>query len=89
MKEELRKVRFNLNVQNLTIGDLGFEDPEEILKERLGYFHCWGNVDFYDSEEGQFKLRKVAIVEESKTGKIFEISPKCIEFEESIDKFKE
>ena len=86
MKEEFRKVRFNLNEQNLTIGDLGYEDTEGISDERSGYFHCWGNVEFYDSEEERFKLKKTAIIEESGTGKVFEIAPKCVVFETPIDK---
>lgn len=84
MKEELRKVRFNLNEQDLTIGDLGYEDNENLLVERHGFFHCWGNVMFYDSEDEVFKLRTVAIVEESGTGKVFEIAPRCIEYEKPM-----
>lgn len=51
MKEELRKVLFNLDEQNLSYGDLDYDDFEGIRKGRQGYFHCWGSVEFYDSEE--------------------------------------
>jgi hypothetical protein len=85
MKKELRKVRFDLNEQNLTIGDLGYEDPKGVRKVRHGYFHCWGDVVFYGFNEEKERLRRVAIVEESATGKIFEVAPRCITFEEPID----
>ena len=84
MKEELRKVQFNLNEQNLSLGDLG-EDTEGVSIERHGYFHCWGNVNFYDAEEERFKQSKVGIIEECGTGKVFEVAPKCIKFEEPLD----
>ena len=81
MKEELRKVAFNLNEQNLTIGDLGYEDPEGIMKERHGYFHCMGNKIIYDPQQERNLLVSVAIVEEIGTGKVFEVAPHCIKFE--------
>ena len=86
MRDGLREIKFNLNEQDLTLGDLGYDDHDGILNERHGYFHCWGNVEFYDSENGRLYLRKVAIVEESETGKIFEVAPKNIVFKKSIDK---
>mgnify|MGYP007070111653 CR=1 FL=1 len=85
MIEELRKVQFNLNEQNLTYGDLGFNDSEGIMEERHGYFHCWGNVTFYDAEEERYKQKTVAIIEDTVTGKVFEIAPRCVSFETSTN----
>lgn len=81
MKEELRKVIFNLNEQNLSIGDLESEDSNDIMEERQGFFHCFGNVIFYDSQQERNLTKKVAIIEEISTGKVFEIAPHCIRFE--------
>ncbi len=80
-KEELRKVHFNLNEQNLTIGDLGYEDSEGIMKDRQGLFHRWGENMIYDSDQEKFIQTTVAIVEEVSTGKVFEVAPRCIVFE--------
>ena len=85
MKEKLREVYFNLNEQNLSHGDLGYEDSDGIIEDRHGYFHCWGNVEVYDFEERKFNLRIMAIIEESNTGQIFEVSPKCVRFVVPID----
>lgn len=80
MKEELRKVIFNLNDQNLTLGDMEFNDSKGVMEERHGFFHCWGNVELYNPEEGNIKLKTVAIVEEATTGRIFEVAPKCMSY---------
>ena len=81
MKEKLRKVIFCLNEQNLTIGDLGFEDPEGIKDERHGYFHQFGNIIVYDPKQELFFPKTVAIIEEIETGKVYEVSHHCFRFE--------
>ena len=81
MKEELRKVLFNLNELNLSLGDLNYEDSDGIMKERHGLFHCFGDTLIYDSQQEMNLTKKVAIVEEIGTGKVFEVAPHCIKFE--------
>ena len=81
MKEELRKVVFNLNELNLTIGDLGYKDPEGILVERHGYFHRLGDIIVYDPELGKNLPKTIAIIEEIDTGKVYEVAPHCFRFE--------
>lgn len=81
MDNELRKVIFNLNSQNLSLGDLNFNDSKGITKERRGYFHRWGDVVQYDSQSEKSFSKTVAIIEEDATGKIFEVAPHCIKFE--------
>ncbi len=78
MQENLRKVRFNLNNQDLTLGDCGFDDPEGILRERTGYFHRFGDVECLPNDENV--LKTVAIVEEEATGLVYEVAPHCIQF---------
>ena len=85
MKEELRKVIFNLNEQNLTIGDLGYEDTEGIMDERQGYFHRLGDLIVYDSEHGRNLQQTVAIIEEIDTGIVYEVVPHCFRFVKSTD----
>lgn len=81
MREKLRKVLFNLNEQNLNLGDLDFEDPGGIMEERHGLFHCFGDVIIYDPQQERNFTKKVAIIEEICTGKVFEVAPHCIKFE--------
>ena len=78
MQKILRKVRFNLNGQGLTLGDCEFNDPEGILTERTGYFHRFGDVMCLSNAENV--LRTVAIVEEEATGNVYEVAPHCIQF---------
>lgn len=80
MQEELRKVRFNLNEQNLSLGDLGYEDPNGITTERHRFYHRWDNVINYDPQTESDIQKIVAIVEEMSTGKVSEIAPQCITF---------
>ena len=81
MKEELRKVRFNLNEQDLTLGDFGYEDSNGIMEERHGFFHRFGDVICYDPQQEKNIHKTVAIVEEIITGKVYEVAPHCIIFE--------
>ena len=83
MKEKLRKVVFNLNDQNLTIGDLDYEDHEEITIERKGYFHRLGDVIVYDPGQERLLPKTVAIIEEAGTGVVFEVAPHCFKFEDA------
>lgn len=81
MQEELRKVMFVLDEQNLTIGDLGFEDAEGVAKKRHGYFHRFGDSIVYDAEQERNWPKTIAIVEEIGTGAVYEVAPRCIAFE--------
>ena len=80
MQEEFRKVRFNLNELDLNLGDLDYKDSNGITEERLGFFHRWGDVVFYDPQTESNFQKTIAIVEEFGTGKVFEIAPHCITF---------
>ena len=84
MENVLRKVHFNLNDQNFTLGDLDYEDPTGKLEEREGYLHCWGKVDYYDSEEGRFKQRTIGVIEECGTGMVYEVASKCVKFDDPL-----
>lgn len=81
MDNELRKVIFNLNSQNLSLGDLDYDDPQNITEERRGYFHRWGDGVIYDANIEKKFPNTFAIVEEDKTGQIFEVAPHCVKFE--------
>lgn len=85
MKENLRKVQFDLNELNLTIGDLGIEDSKDVLKKRHGYFHRMGDIIVYDPQQEKNLQKTVAIIEEIGTGKVYEVSPKRVVFEEPIN----
>lgn len=80
MQEKLREVRFNLNEQNLNLGDLDYKDPDGITAERHGFFHRWGDVIYYDPQTESNIQKTIAIVEEIDTGKVLEIAPHCITF---------
>ena len=82
MKEELRKVQFNLGdakCKDYTFGDME-SDEKGILKERHGLFHCWGDVISYDSETGQKLQETVAIVEDLDSGDVYKVDPNTIVF---------
>ena len=80
---ELRKVKFNLNEQNLNLGDVDYEDKDGFLEERSGYFHRWGDVIKYDPTLTHNIQKTVAIVEEKATGKVYEVAPHCVKFEDA------
>lgn len=79
---KLRKVRFNLNEQNLSLGDIDYEDSDSIMMMRNGYFHRFGDVICYDPKQGKNYQKTIAIVEEMETGDVFEVAPHCISFEQ-------
>ena len=80
--EDLRKVKFTLERFKGTIGDYesAGEDADEIMKERTGIFHCWGNAPFYDAGTQTLHDKTVGIVEEDATGKVYEVKPEFITF---------
>ena len=80
MKNELRKVLFNLNEQDLSFGDLGFDDPDNIMEERQGYFHRWGDVIVNDATQERNLQKTVAIIEEMSTGNVYEVAPHCVKY---------
>ncbi|MBR6178733.1 MAG: hypothetical protein IKQ70_12745 [Bacteroidales bacterium] len=81
MNSDLKKVIFDLNEQNLSLGDLNNEDKNGILFPRRGYFHRWGDIEKYDLTLGKNIQKTVAIIEEEKTGQIFEVAPHRVKFE--------
>ena len=81
MNDKLKHVRFTLNEGHFAIGDLEINDSDDLLKERDGLFHRWGDVCFYNQENQSFLTKTVGIVEEKSTGIVFEVSPHCIIFE--------
>ncbi len=82
MEKDLRKVQFNLGEEKFnsyTLGDLE-SDNDEILKERKGLFHCWGNAIRLDSETGMKYQETIAIVEEISTGDVYKVNPNTMVF---------
>ena len=78
--DSLRKVRFILGMPNASIGDYESEpDEEKYTKEREGYFHCFGNCPFWDSDSNHYRDRIMGIVEEG-SGNVYEVFPENIEF---------
>lgn len=80
--ESLRKVLFTLERFHGTIGDYesAGDSAEEIMKQREGYFHTWGNVPFWDAQESKWRDHIFAIVEESDTGKVYNVKPEFLTF---------
>lgn len=80
--EKLRKVKFTLEHFNGTIGDYESAgvSAEEIMKQRDGLFHTWGNECYWDSEKGTYQNCTVAIVEEIGTGKVYQVCPRFMRF---------
>ena len=84
--ENMRKVKFTLETLKMDLEDLGYfvgepdKDAEEILKERVGFFHCFGNEPYYDSEAGCFRDQMMGIVEEESSGKVYHVIPQFITF---------
>lgn len=78
--EKLRKVKFTLEKQ----ADLGLQDyeneaeREKTTKERDGKFHTWGNECSWN--DGKLIEQVIGVVEEDKTGKIYQIIPKRMYF---------
>lgn len=83
MPEKLRMVLFNLNEQNLALGDFEDGDPKGILADREGFFHRWGDVIWYDPSSKMHFQKTIAIVEELKSGNVFEVSPHCLKFKQT------
>lgn len=56
------------------------EDGADKMKERYGFFHCFGNHLSWDAENSQYLNRVVGVVEEESTGKVYEVYPETITF---------
>ena len=71
----------------MSLGDYGFFvgepdiDANEVIKERIGFFHCFGNEPYYDAEAQCFRDLMVGIVEEETTGQVFHVIPQFMTFE--------
>ena len=81
-KEKLRKVTFRLSYPSGFKPDQTEEEVKEQKeqeKERCGYFHEWAPTS-EGSENEVFHVRKVGIVEEECTGKVFCVVPELIQF---------
>lgn len=81
--KDLRKVQFNLGddkCKNYSVGDKWY-DKDEMLKQRYGLFHCWGEAIRFDLETGEKMQETVAIVEEIATGEVYRVNPNTIVFE--------
>lgn len=54
----------------MSSGDYGFfvgepdSDANEVIKERIGFFHCFGNEPFYDAEAQCLRDLTVGIIED-------------------------
>lgn len=83
----LRKVQFNLGeakCEDYTYGDME-SDSSGILKERQGWFHCWGEAVHSDNETGQNLQETIAVVEEINSGKIYKVDPNTIVFLKDVN----
>ena len=84
--DKLLKVEFTLEQQKMSLGDYGYfvgepdKNAEEILKKRKGFFHCFGNEPFYDTEAQCLRDRVVGIIQEEDTGKVYHVIPQFITF---------
>lgn len=79
--EQLRKVVFTLEQQKMNLFDYeSDEEREEAMRERNGYFHCFGNEPFYDSSSECLRDKLVGIIEEEGTGKVYHVVPKFMTF---------
>ena len=81
---KLRLVRYSIKPFGGSIGDFesGGHDANELMQERKGWFHTWGNAPFYDAETSTWHDKTVAIVEEKETGKIHKVQPEFLNFVE-------
>lgn len=80
---ELRRIKFSLAIPGQSIMDYDADNPEDKadkMKERYGFFHCFGNHLSWDAENSQYLNRVVGIVEEESTGKVYEVYPETITF---------
>ena len=80
---EPRKVKFTLEEPGLAIGDydeMPSNEREELTNERLGIFHVFGNVPYYDNSMCGFRDRVMGIVEDEATGKVYNVHPVNITF---------
>lgn len=79
--ENLRKVVFTLEQQKMNLFDYESEEErEEAMRERDGFFHCFGNEPYYDPEVECYRDRMVGIIEEEGTGKVYHVVPQFITF---------
>lgn len=84
--ENLRKVEFTVEQQDMNLGDYDcFDDnpdekAEETLKKREGYYLGLGNELYYNPDSQRQESKIVAIVEEEGTGKVYHVIPKFMRF---------
>lgn len=80
--EQLREVAFTIEKFEGSFGDYysAGENPEEICKERMGYFHQWGTELIYSPNAERYLPQTVGIVEEKETGRIYHVIPKFLTF---------
>lgn len=79
---ELRKVKFWLGQDELwpEMSEKEQNEMDELSRKRDGVFHCWTNVEEQSPESGNFREKKMALIEESSTGKMFYIDPMNLKF---------
>lgn len=75
--EHLRKVIFTERPQNWATFDGVYGKMET---EMNGFFHGFGNHPIYDHNAERYIDQTIAIVEEEKTGMVFEVLPQCLQF---------
>lgn len=79
--KKLRKVKFNLNNNELNYGELANEqNGEELSRDRYGWFHCFGNKLVYCSKNECFLSQLMGCVEEEQTGQVYFVLPINIQF---------
>lgn len=72
---QLRKVIFTERPQYWATFDGVFQPMET---EMTGYLHGFGNYPFFDQNAGRYVDQQLAIVEDVKTGKFYQVLPECL-----------
>lgn len=83
MKEnvKLRRVTFTMEIPGAAMLDIiNSDNPEDQTKVRKGYFHTFGNVLRWDSENSKYLEEMLAIVEEEESGKVYHVLPQNMTF---------
>lgn len=62
------------------VGEVNPDTDSEDAKEKSGLFHTWAEVLEWDAQAGQHYVARVALIEDSQTGCLHEVSYKNFRF---------
>ena len=86
-REELRTVSYWLNVpmvdfdpDNTLANDAELEEADDGSKEKDGLFHAWAEVLEWNAQTGVHYVARVALIEDSQTGCLYEVPYKNFRF---------